>query len=91
LQNQHIDHSEEGKEQSQSADDHEDYYSDANLSAEKYKMMSEMESEADHDYIDYDINSMKERGILIDKLPIRTGCFNSDYMAIGTNSKCLKI
>ncbi|CAI2387000.1 unnamed protein product [Moneuplotes crassus] len=32
-----------------------------------------------------------ERGILTDSLPIRTGCFNGDYLAIGTNSQSLKI
>lgn len=40
---------------------------------------------------EFEINSMHPKGVLTDSLPIRAGCFNGEYMAIGTNSKCLKI
>lgn len=80
---------EELKASRQALYDNDQYYNPDQLSSEKYRVVSEMESE--NDYVDYDITTIRERGVLIDKLPIRTGCFNGDYLAIGTNSKCLKI
>jgi hypothetical protein len=44
-----------------------------------------------HEFIEYNIDSLRNKGIITDSLPIRAGCFNGEYMAIGTNSKCLKI
>lgn len=48
-----------------------EYYSDENLTPNKFRMISEMESEMDQENPDFNINLMKQRGILIDKLPIR--------------------
>ena len=50
----------------------------------------ELESNLESEIEGWDYE-LKERGILTDALPIRTGCFNGEYMAIGTNSKNLKI
>lgn len=68
-----------------------DYYGDERLTPTKFKATSEVETEPEQEFLDYNIFNLRERGILIDKLPIRSGCFNRDYIAIGTNSKCLKI
>lgn len=70
---------------------HEGYYSDSNVSNDKYRMISEMDSDAEHEFFDYNVLTIAQKGVIVDKLPIRTGCFNRGYMAIGTNSKCLKI
>jgi hypothetical protein len=82
---------EERKEVNPSSFEQEGYYSDSNASDDKYRMISEMNSEVDHDFFDYNILTMEQKGVIVDKLPIRTGWFNRGYMAIGTNSKCLKI
>lgn len=62
-----------------------EYYSDEAESPNKFRIISEMESEPG--FLEYNISNLTQKGLLSDKLPIRAGCFNGEYMAIGTNSK----
>ena len=46
-----------------------------------------------YDYYNYDISSLSLKKVIEDTHPIRCCCFSpkGEYLAIGTNSKCLKI
>ena len=46
-----------------------------------------------YDYYNYDISSLSLKKVIEDTHPIRCCCFSAkgEYLAIGTNSKCLKI
>ena len=47
----------------------------------------------DYEENSYNVMTMKEKGYVLDTMPIRAGCFSPDgmYFAIGTNSMWLKI